>query len=114
MHGIKVLMAKNYIDNLVRGSPQRNAGEGRAGHLAHGSLFEWYATGTLSLKEAADKARAAGLVYRKSGAPVPVSTVHTTASSSTGTARAPAAVPKRHFCDITFHGSMSAFGQCGH
>src|SRR5262249_12443634 len=38
-------------------------------------LFEWYATGTLSLKEAAQKARAAGLVYRKSGSPVPVSTV---------------------------------------
>ena len=40
--------------------------------------FDWYATGTLSLKEAAQKARAAGLVYRKSGAPVPVSTVHAT------------------------------------
>ena len=34
------------------------------------------ATGTLSLKEAAEKARVAGLVYRKSGVPVPVSTVH--------------------------------------
>ena len=31
----------------------------------------------MSLKEAAEKARAAGLVYRKSGAAVPVSTVHT-------------------------------------
>jgi hypothetical protein len=40
--------------------------------------FEWYATGTLSLKEAAEKARTAGLVYRKSGAAIPVSTVHTT------------------------------------
>ena len=40
-------------------------------------LFEWYATGDISLKEAARKARAAGLVYRKSGAKVPVSTVHT-------------------------------------
>jgi len=39
-------------------------------------LFEWYASSTLSLKEAARKARAAGLVYRKSGIPVPVSTVH--------------------------------------
>ena len=29
------------------------------------------------MREAARKARAAGLVYRKSGAPVPVSTVHT-------------------------------------
>src|SRR5438132_11083030 len=41
-------------------------------------LFEWYATGTLSLKEAAEKARAAGLVYRKSGVAVPGSTVHAT------------------------------------
>ena len=41
-------------------------------------MFEWYATGTLSLKEAAQKARAAGLVYRKSGVPVPVSTVQAT------------------------------------
>src|SRR5207247_1081060 len=41
--------------------------------IAH--LFEWYAAGTLSLKEAAQKVRAAGLVYRKSGSPVPVSTV---------------------------------------
>src|SRR2546422_789918 len=39
-------------------------------------LFEWYAAGTLSLREAAKKVRAAGLVHRKSGAPVPVSTVH--------------------------------------
>ena len=30
------------------------------------------------MKEAAQKAKAAGLVYRKSGAPVPVSTVHAT------------------------------------
>jgi hypothetical protein len=41
-----------------------------------GRLFEWYAAGTLSLREAASKARAAGLVHKKSGAPVPVSTVH--------------------------------------
>ena len=39
-------------------------------------LFEWYATGRHSLKEGARMARDAGLVYRKSGAKVPVSTVH--------------------------------------
>ncbi len=39
-------------------------------------LFEWYATGQYSLQEAARLARDAGLVYRKSGAKVPVSTVH--------------------------------------
>jgi site-specific DNA recombinase len=106
MHGIKVLMAKNYIDNLseeARKGMQEKAEQGiwptvaplgyrnvagadgkkiiepdpdSASLIAR--LFEWYATGTLSLKEAAQKARAAGLVYRKSGAPVPVSTVHST------------------------------------
>ncbi len=39
-------------------------------------LFEWCATGALSLKEAAQKAKAAGLAYRESGRPVPVSMVH--------------------------------------
>ena len=106
MHGIKVLMAKNYIDNLseeARKGMQEKAEQGiwptvaplgyRNVAGADGKkiiepdpesapiisrLFEWYATGTLSLKEAAQKARAAGLVYRKSGAPVPVSTVHAT------------------------------------
>ena len=104
MHGIKVLMAKNYIDNL-----SAEAREGMQGKAEQGiwptvaplgyrnvagpngkkiidpdpevaplirGLFECYATGTLSLREAAAKVRAAGLVHRKSGAPVPVSTVH--------------------------------------
>jgi site-specific DNA recombinase len=106
MHGIKVLMAKNYIDNLseeTRKGMQEKAEQGIWPTVAPlgyrnvsgsegkkiiepdpnsapliASLFEWYATGTLSLKEAAQKAKAAGLVYRKSGAPVPVSTVHST------------------------------------
>jgi site-specific DNA recombinase len=106
MHGIKVLMAKNYIDNLseeARKGMQEKAEQGIWPTVAPlgyqnvvgpdgkkiiepdpnsapliARLFEWYATGALSLKEVAEKARAAGLVYRKSGAPVPVSTVHTT------------------------------------
>src|ERR1700724_982783 len=41
------------------------------------SHLEWYASGGISLKEAAKKAQAAGLVYALSGAKVPVSTVHT-------------------------------------
>ncbi len=40
-------------------------------------LFEWYAGGGISLREAARKAQGAGLVYAKSGAKVPVSTMHT-------------------------------------
>src|SRR5262244_159412 len=101
MHGIKVLMAKNYIDNLseeARKGMQEKAEQGIWPTVAPlgyrnvagpdgkkiiepdsesapiiSRLFEWYATGTLSLKEAAQRAKAAGLIYRKSGAPVPVS-----------------------------------------
>jgi len=40
-------------------------------------LFDWYASGGISLKGAAKKAQAAGLVYAQSSAKVPVSTVHT-------------------------------------
>ena len=39
-------------------------------------LFEWYSTGTMSLKDVARKVRAAGLSFRKSGDSVPLSTVH--------------------------------------
>ena len=34
-------------------------------------------SGNLSLREASEKARAAGLVYKRSGKLVPMSTVHT-------------------------------------
>ena len=104
MHGIKVLMAKNYVDNLseeTRKGMLEKAEQGIWPSFAPlgyrnldgpdgkkiiapdpdvapiiSKLFDWYATGRLSLKEAAYKARDAGLVYRKSGAKVPVSTVH--------------------------------------
>ncbi len=103
MHGIKVLMAKNYIDNLseeARKGMEEKAEQGIWPTVAPlgyrnitgpdgkkiiepdpeiaplvSRLFEWYAAGTLSLREAARKVRVAGLVHRKSGAPVPVSTV---------------------------------------
>ena len=105
MHGIKVLMAKNYIDNLseeARKGMQEKAEQGiwpTKTPLGYRNvtgpdgkkviatdpaiaplivkLFEWYAQGDISLKEAARKAYAAGLVYPKSGAKVPVSTIHT-------------------------------------
>jgi site-specific DNA recombinase len=88
MHGIKVLMAKNYIDNLseeARKGMQEKAEQGiwpTKTPLGYRNvagpdgkkiiaadpevaplitkLFEWYATGTLSLKEATRKVRAAG------------------------------------------------------
>ena len=105
MRGIKVLMAKNYIDNLseeARKGMQEKAEQGIwptktplgyrniigpdgkkiiAGEPTFApliaKLFEWYARGDISLKEAARKAETAGLTYPKSGAKVPVSTVHT-------------------------------------
>jgi site-specific DNA recombinase len=105
MHGIKVLMAKNYIDNLseeARKGMQEKAEQGiwpTKAPLGYRNitgpdgkkviaadpalspivarLFEWYARGDISLKEAAREAHAAGLTYPKSGAKVPVSTVHT-------------------------------------
>src|SRR4051812_24739276 len=101
MHGIKVLMAKNYVDNLseeTRKGMVEKAEQGIWPSFAPlgycnvkgpdgkkivvpdldaasviRKLFEWYASGTISLQEAARRARAAGLVYRKSGAKVPVS-----------------------------------------
>ena len=39
-------------------------------------LFDWYATGNLSLKELATQAYAAGLVRRRIGGPLPVSNIH--------------------------------------
>jgi site-specific DNA recombinase len=105
MHGIKVLMAKNYIDNLseeARKGMQEKAEQGiwptkcplgyrnvtgpdgkkviatdPAIAPLIAKLFEWYACGDISLKEAARKAHAAGLAYPRSGAKVPVSTIHT-------------------------------------
>ncbi len=105
MHGIKVLMAKNYIDNLseeARKGMQEKAEQGiwptktplgyRNVTGSDGKkvieadpevaplitkLFEWYATGQHSLQTAAAKARAAGLAHRRSGTRVPVSTIHT-------------------------------------
>jgi site-specific DNA recombinase len=45
-----------------------------AGTITH--LFGWYATGTLSLKQLAAEAQSAGLVYRRTGGPLPASNLH--------------------------------------
>src|SRR5208282_5453223 len=104
MHGIKVLMAKNYIDNLseeARKGMQEKAEQGiwptktPLGYrnitgpdgkkiIANdpalwpivARLFEWYARGAISLKEAARKAYVAGLTYPKSGANAKVPVKH--------------------------------------
>ena len=104
MHGIKVLMAKNYIDNLSEearkgqmekaeqgiwptkaplGYVNTTGKDGRKVIEPHPELapvvtqlFERYATGQYSLKALAKAAHGDGLIYPKSGNPVPVSTVH--------------------------------------
>jgi site-specific DNA recombinase len=97
VHGIKVLMAKNYIDNLseeARKGQMEKAEQGFwpskaplgyrnvtgpdgkkiiepdsqiAGAITH--LFGRYATGTMSLREVAEQAKAIGQVYRRTGGP---------------------------------------------
>ena len=103
MHGIKVLMAKNYIDNLSEETRKGMTEKAEQGLWPSNaplgyrnvtgpdgkktivpdesiapiirSLFEWYARGDISIREATKKARAAGLVFRKSGGRIPGSTV---------------------------------------
>ena len=92
MHGIKVLMAKNYIDNLGEEVRKGMIEKARQGHwptvapvgyvnnpATHRiepdpdrapiimKLFEWYASGECSLKALTKKAAAAGLTNRTGG-----------------------------------------------
>ena len=103
MHGIKVLMAKNYIDNLSEETKKgmlEKAEQGiypsfaPLGYLnveSNGKrtiapdpvlapvvrqLFEWYATGLHSLFEVSKKVHEEGLTYRKTAARLPKSVVH--------------------------------------
>jgi site-specific DNA recombinase len=104
MHGIKVLMAKNYIDNLseeARKGMQEKAEQGiwpTKSPLGYrnvagpdgkkiiavdpevapviSKIFEWYATGQYALTQVAQKARDAGFIYRRTGTKVPISAVH--------------------------------------
>jgi site-specific DNA recombinase len=104
VHGIKVLMAKNYIDNLseeTRKGMREKAEQGIWPSVAPlgyrnvvGSdgkhviepdpdaapivtrLFEWYATGRYSGRELTKMARAEGLVSRKRRSPIPPTTIY--------------------------------------
>ncbi len=104
MHGIKVLMAKNYIDNLSEETRKGMLEKAEQGiwpscaplgyHNTDGpngkkiievdpvagpliaKMFEWYATGRYSLRQLGVKARSHGLTFRKSGQPVTNSTIH--------------------------------------
>ena len=104
MHGIRVLMAKNFIDNLseeVRKGMLQKAEDGtwpssaplgyqnvkmpdgkkgiapdpKAAPLVT-RLFERYATGNYSLKEVTKKGQEEGMVFRRSLNSVPTATVH--------------------------------------
>jgi DNA invertase Pin-like site-specific DNA recombinase len=103
MHGIKVLMAKNYIDNLSEETRKGMTEKAAQGFWPSNAplgyrnvtrddgrkiivpdeetapiirkMFEWYAWGDLSTQEVTKRARAAGLVFRKSGGRIPKSTV---------------------------------------
>ncbi len=103
IHGIKVLMAKNYIDNLSEETKKgmlEKASQGiYPGHAPFGylnvecngkrfiqpdteavplihNLFEWYSTGNYSLLQVTEKIRAQGLVYRKASNKIHKSIVH--------------------------------------
>lgn len=103
MHGIKVLMAKNYIDNLseeVRKGMLEKATQGLwpsaapMGYLnvvaSDGKrvievdpryaqiipkMFQWYATGNYNLREIGAMARRAGFMFRRTNAYVPHGTI---------------------------------------
>jgi site-specific DNA recombinase len=103
MHGIKVLMAKNYIDNLSEETRKGMTEKAAQGFWPSNAplgyrnvtrddgrkiivpdkqtapiiakMFEWYAWGDVSTQEITKKARAAGLVFKKSGGRIPKSTV---------------------------------------
>ena len=101
MHGIKVLMAKNYIDNLGEEVRKGMIEKARQGHwptvapvgyvnnlASHRiepdperapiivKLFEWYASGEYSLKVLTKKAAAAGLTNRTGGGALARSRIH--------------------------------------
>jgi site-specific DNA recombinase len=101
LHGIKVLMAKNYVDNLGEEVRKGMLEKARQGHWPSVApigylnspvtrriepdperapiitkLFEWYATGAYSLKALTAKAAAAGLTNRTSGKPLVRAKIH--------------------------------------
>ena len=101
LHGIKVLMAKNYVDNLGEEVRKGMLEKARQGHWPSvapigyvnspvtrriepdpdrapivAKLFEWYATGEYSLKALTTKAAAAGLTNRTSGRPLVRAKIH--------------------------------------
>lgn len=102
IHGIKVLMAKNYIDNLAEETKKGQAEKAAQGlypscaplgylNIERGGekvidadperdtqvrqLYELYATGRYSISDLVREVASVGLVYRKSGVRVPKSAI---------------------------------------
>jgi site-specific DNA recombinase len=101
MHGIKVLMAKNYVDNLseeVKKGLREKAEQGYwpsvapVGYVNNvathriepdpvrgpliTNMFDWYKSGTYSLKALTEMARAGGLTHPRSGRPMLKAEIH--------------------------------------
>jgi site-specific DNA recombinase len=103
MHGIRVVMAKNYIDNLSEETKKGMLEKAEQGiypsqapigyiNVQCGNkkiiqpdpniepiikqLYERYATGNYSLLQLQKSAHRDGLTYRKSGSPIPKSVIH--------------------------------------
>ena len=104
IHGIKVLMAKNYVENLSEETRKGMLEKARQGFWPsraplgyrniqrpdgkrviepHPSaapqvrrMFEWYGAGGLSLQNLVKKARAEGFVFGKARKPLPRTTLH--------------------------------------
>src|SRR6266511_586302 len=104
MHGIKVLMAKNYIDNLSEEASKGMLEKAEQGFWPScaplgyrnivgpngkktiepdpdvaplvSRLFEWYASGNYTLEDITVMAHTAGLVSHRSKAPLPRGTIH--------------------------------------
>jgi site-specific DNA recombinase len=101
LHGIKVLMAKNYIDNLseeVKKGMREKAEQGHwptvapIGYVnnleihriepdpdranAITKMFDWYATGNYSLQQLTEMAASAGLTHPRSGRRLSKSEIH--------------------------------------
>ena len=104
MHGIKVLLAKNFLDNLSEEVKKGMVEKARQGHYPSmaplgylnvrkpggksvlepdpvratiiGRLFELYAGGEHSIQSLTDWARSAGLSHRKTGSPPASGTIH--------------------------------------
>lgn len=103
MHGIRVLVAKNFIDNLSEETKKgmtekaeqgiwpsfapfgyRNVSDENGKRVISVDpdtapsvfkLYDWYATGDYSIRELGKKARASGIVHGKRQTPIPNSTI---------------------------------------